>query len=170
VWESEYSVQAEVAPESVWQVWADFENAASWNEGIESIELRGPFASGTEFSMKPVGREAIVMRLADVAENVSFAEETDINGLTIRVIHRLERLGGQRTRIAYRTEISGEGADELGPHLGPGVTAAFPDAVAKLVELARRRESGDGDAAVHREHLPGHVPAGAAGEENHGSR
>jgi hypothetical protein len=170
VWESEYSVQAEVAPESVWQVWADFENAASWNEGIESIELRGPFASGTEFSMKPVGREAIVMRLADVAENVSFAEETDVNGLTIRVIHRLERLGGQRTRIAYRTEISGEGADELGPHLGPGVTAAFPDAVAKLVELARRRESGDGDAAVHREHLPGHVPAGAAGEENHGSR
>ena len=82
------------------------------------------------------------MRLADVAENVSFAEETDVNGLTIRVIHRLDRLDGQRTRIAYRTEISGEGADEIGPHLGPGVAAAFPDAVAKLVELARHRESG----------------------------
>jgi hypothetical protein len=84
-------------PESVWQVWADFQNAASWNEGIESIELRGPFASGTEFSMKPVGR-------------------------------------GPRS--------PGAGADDLGPNLGPGVTAAFPDAVAKLVELARRRESG----------------------------
>jgi Polyketide cyclase / dehydrase and lipid transport len=142
VWESEYSVQAQVAPESVWRVWADFENAASWNEGIESIELHGPFASGSEFSMKPVGREAIVMRLAEVAENVSFAEVAEANGLTIRVIHRVERLDGQRTRIAYRTEITGEGADELGPELGRGVTAAFPDAVAKLVELARRRESG----------------------------
>jgi hypothetical protein len=142
VWESEYSVQAEVAPESVWQVWADFENVASWNEGIESIEPRGPFASGTEFSMKPVGREAIVMRLAEVAENVSFAEVAEAHGLTIRVIHRVERLDGQRTRITYRTEITGEGADELGPQLGPGVTAAFPDAVAKLVELARRREAG----------------------------
>ena len=142
MWESECSVQAEVAPESVWQVWADFENAASWNEGIESIELRGPFASGTEFSMKRVGREAIAMRLAEVTENVSFAEVAETNGLTIRVIHRLERLDGQRTRVTYRTEITGAGADELGPHLGPGVTAAFPDAVAKLVELARRRESG----------------------------
>ena len=142
MWESEYSVEAQVAPESVWQVWADFENVASWNEGIESIELRGPFASGTEFSMKPVGREAIVMHLAEVTQNVSFAEVAEADGLTIRVIHRLERLDGQRTTIAYRTEITGEGADELGPRLGPGVTAAFPDAVAKLVELARHRESG----------------------------
>ena len=142
MWESEYSVQAEVAPESVWQVRSDIENAASWNEGIESIELRGPFASGTEFSMKPVGREAIVMRLDEVTENVSFAEVAEANGLIIRVNHRVERLDGRWTRIAYRTEITGEGADELGPHLGPGVTAAFPDAVAKLVELARRRESG----------------------------
>ena len=148
MWESEYSVQAEVAPESVWQVWADVENVASWNEGIESIELRGPFASGTEFSMKPVGREAIVMRLAEVAENVSFAEETDANGLTVRVIHRLERLDGQRTRIVYRTEITGKGADELGPRLGPSVTAAFPAAVARLVELARRRESGGSRSAA----------------------
>ena len=143
MWESEYSVEAEVAPESVWQVWADFENAASWNEEIESIELRGPFESGTEFSMKPAGREAIVMHLAEVAQNVSFAEVAEANGLTIRVIHRVERLDRQRTRIAYRTEITGKGADELGPRLGPGVTAAFPAAVAKLVELARRRESGD---------------------------
>jgi uncharacterized membrane protein len=55
VWESEYSVEAPVTPESVWQVWADFENVASWDKGIESIELSGPFASGTEFSMKPAG-------------------------------------------------------------------------------------------------------------------
>jgi hypothetical protein len=142
VWESEYSVEAPVAPGSVWQVWTDVQNAPSWNVGIESIELRGPFASGTEFSMKPVGRDAIVMHLAEVTENRSFVEVAVVNGLTIRVIHRVERLDGQRTKIAYRAEITGEGADELGPHVGPGVTAAFPDAVAKLVELARHRESG----------------------------
>jgi hypothetical protein len=92
--------------------------------------------------MKPVGREAIVMHLAEVAENVSFAEVVEANGLTIRVIHRLERLDGRRTRIVYRTEITGDGAGKLGPHVGPGVTDAFPDAIAKLVDVARRRESG----------------------------
>jgi hypothetical protein len=92
--------------------------------------------------MKPVGREAIVMHLAEVARNVSFAEVAEAIDLIIRVIHRLERLDGQRTKITYRTEITGAGADELGPRLGLGVTAAFPDAVAKLVELARLRESG----------------------------
>lgn len=35
-------------------------------------------------------------------------------------------------------EISGEGAEEAGPQIGPGITADWPETMAALVELAAR--------------------------------
>jgi hypothetical protein len=40
------------------------------------------------------------------------------------------------TRITYRTEITGSAADQVGPQLGPAITADFPDVLAALVHLA----------------------------------
>jgi hypothetical protein len=84
--------------------------------------------------MKRAGREAIVMHLAEVVENESFTEVAEADGLTIRIMHRAERLNGTCVKIVYRTQITGDRADELGPHVGSGVTAAFPDSIAKLAQ------------------------------------
>jgi hypothetical protein len=51
-------------------------------------------------------------------------------------MHRLERLDDDRTRITYRTEITGPAADELGPQVGPAITADFPETMAALVRAA----------------------------------
>jgi len=55
----------------------------------------------------------------------------------VRTEHRLESAGGGRTRIVYRTQITGDAADQVGPDLGPQITADFPAVVAAL---ARRAE------------------------------
>lgn len=138
MWEYEHSTTARVTPEAVWAIWSDVDSAASWNEGIESIDMLGPFASGTEFSMKPPGREPVAMRLADVVESERFVEVIEADGLVIRIVHQLEPLDDNHTRVTYRAEITGEAADQAGPLIGPGITAGFPETVAKLVELARR--------------------------------
>ena len=41
-----------------------------------------------------------------------------------------------RTRIIYRTEITGPAAGQAGPQLGPAITADFPDVLAALAKLA----------------------------------
>jgi hypothetical protein len=51
-------------------------------------------------------------------------------------MHRLKAAEGGRTRIIYRTEITGPAADQVGPHLGPAITADFPDVLAALAKLA----------------------------------
>lgn len=142
MWEHEHSVVADVTPEAVWRIWSDIDDLPAWNGGIESIELHGPFATGTEFTMKPPGREAVAMRLAAVVENELLTEEVQLEGLVIQVIHRLERLPAGRTEITYRTEITGPAADELGPHVGPGITASVPETVARLVERATASSGG----------------------------
>lgn len=38
--------------------------------------------------------------------------------------------------IVYRTEITGEAADHIGPELGPQITADFPAVLAALVKRA----------------------------------
>ncbi|WP_225833487.1 polyketide cyclase [Streptomyces sp. NK08204] len=45
---------------------------------------------------------------------------------------------GTRIRVTYRMEITGEGADEFGPKIGPAVTEDWPETMAALVEAARR--------------------------------
>ncbi|WP_164835742.1 hypothetical protein [Actinacidiphila soli] len=39
------------------------------------------------------------------------------------------------TRVTYRTEVTGLGAD-AGPEIGPGITGDWPETMAALVRLA----------------------------------
>jgi hypothetical protein len=61
-----------------------------------------------------------------------FVDEARIDGLVLRTVHRVDRVGGGRTRVVYRMEISGSGAAEI----GPAVTADWPVTMAALVKLA----------------------------------
>jgi hypothetical protein len=45
-------------------------------------------------------------------------------------------LGTGGTRITHRLEITGDGAAELGPQLGPEITADFPEAMDGLLACA----------------------------------
>jgi hypothetical protein len=67
-----------------------------------------------------------------------FTDEMNADNFTVRTTHRLEQTAAGITRITYRTEITGPAADQVGPQLGPAITADFPQVLATLVELAER--------------------------------
>ena len=138
MWTYEHSIETSATPEAIWRLWADVENWGTWNTDIEKIEIRSPFAAGAEITMTPAGQDPVQLTLADVAENERFTDEARIDGLILRTIHRLERLGNQRTRVVYRMEITGTAAEEIGPQIGPAITADWPETMAALVSLAAR--------------------------------
>jgi hypothetical protein len=43
------------------------------------------------------------------------------------------------TRVTHRLEIDGEGADEVGPELGPQISGDFTESMDALLEQARLR-------------------------------
>lgn len=131
-WQTEYSVETSAKPESIWHVLRDVRRWPEWNAGIEHIELEGPFASGTWFRMTPPGQEPVHSMLTDVRENECFVDETRVEGLLIRVIHRISETADGRRCITYIVEARGPEAATIGPM----VSADFPEVLAALATRA----------------------------------
>jgi uncharacterized protein YndB with AHSA1/START domain len=138
MWEYEYSTETTATPEALWRYWSDVAAWPEWNAGVEKIEVDGPFAVGTTVTMTPPGDEPIGLRLVEVVPGERFTDEMDAGDFVVRTEHRLEPTA-TGTRVVYRTEITGPAADQVGPELGPAITADFPDVVAALVKLAEGR-------------------------------
>jgi uncharacterized protein YndB with AHSA1/START domain len=136
MWEYEHSVETTAAREALWQHWSDMATWPQWNAGIDTIDVEGPFAVGTAFTMTPPGDEPIRMRLVEIKPGESFTDEMDAGDFVVRTQHRLEPTATGLTRIVYRTEITGEAAGHIGPELGPQITADFPEVLAALAKLA----------------------------------
>lgn len=144
MWEYEYSAETTAPAAELWRHWSDVDAWPAWNAGIEKIEVDGPFQVGTMFTMTPPGDDPVVMRLTEIVPGELFTDEADGGDFTVRTVHRLTPLGDGGTRITYRTEITGPAAGEIGPELGPAITADFPDVVAALAALAE----GSGTSAA----------------------
>lgn len=80
MWTYQTEIDVEAEPQTLWALFADVAGWPRWNAGIETIDLRGPFANGSEFAMKPPGMDAFVTTLADVREGQSFTDVTVIDG------------------------------------------------------------------------------------------
>lgn len=136
MWEHQHQAETSAAPDTVWRHWSDVEQWPRWNEGIEKITVDGPFQVGTTLTMTPPGEDPVQLRLVEIVPGTLFSDEMDAGDFAVRTEHRLEPAGGGRTRIIYRTQITGPAADQVGPELGPAITADFPQVLAALVKLA----------------------------------
>jgi hypothetical protein len=137
MWEYEHQVETSASPAALWRLWADVPGWASWNAGVASAGIDGPFAPGTAFTMVPPEGEPIRMTLTEVVPGERFTDVMDAGDFVVTTVHRLEPAGGDSTRVVYRTEITGPAAGTVGPELGPQITADFPDVLAALVRAVQ---------------------------------
>jgi hypothetical protein len=138
MWQYESTLETSAAPEAIWQLWADVAGWGTWNAEIEKIEIDGPFAAGSRITMTPPGDDPIELLIAEAVPNQLFIDEARFGGLVLRTIHRAQRIDQDLVKVVYRMEITGAGADEVGPQIGPGITADWPETMASLVALAQR--------------------------------
>jgi hypothetical protein len=84
------------------------------------------------------GQEPLGMRLVAVDAGRGFEDETPVPdaGVVVHVRHCLEPLPHGGTRITHVVSIYGPAADAVGPHLGPAITADFPQTMASLAAHA----------------------------------
>ena len=136
MWTYENSIETTATPQAVWRLWSDVETWGAWNGEIEKIEINGPFAAGTQILMTPPGDDPIPLVIAEAVENERFVDEARFGDLLLRTTHRIDPIGQGRIRVVYRMEITGNGADEAGPQIGPGITADWPETMAALVRMA----------------------------------
>ncbi|WP_029920564.1 SRPBCC family protein [Nevskia soli] len=136
MWTHEDSIETSAAPSRVWKLFSDVARWKDWNAGIEAIEIHGPFAAGTTFTMKPPGQDAFTSTLVEVRENEGFVDEAVVEDVRVLVNHGLLRLASGGARITYGTRITAPGAETFGPM----VTSDFPEVLAALKAVAERAE------------------------------
>ena len=134
MWSCEHSVQADVAPQAIWQAWSEVERWPEWNRDIARIELSGRFADGSTIAMTTHDQDIVELRIAQLEEGELFTDEAEVAGTKVRTLHRIEQLDDGRVQIVYRLEASGPAAAEI----GPAISADFDETLAALVEHVGR--------------------------------
>lgn len=131
------SVETAASADQVWKVWSDTSTWGEWNPNVTTMEMHGPFQSGTSAVMNTPAGQHHQMQLLDVVPGRSFALETRvIPGTLFRFNCRIDGSGG-KTRISQHVEVKGP-LGFLGFMFGPGVSKEFPTL---LQNLAKKAES-----------------------------
>ena len=135
MWTTEHSIETDLSPSALYDVMSDVTSWPRWNAGVERMELNGPFTAGTTGVMHMPGQDRLDLTLAWVEPGMGFEDVTPIpqTGVVVTVRHTLDALASGRTRITYACRIDGAGSDEMGPVIGPEITADFPEVMASLV-------------------------------------
>jgi hypothetical protein len=136
MWTYEHSIETDASPASIWPLYRDVPTWPRWDQGLEWVTLSGPFAAGSTGNLKVPGQDPLPFTLLQVRLLEGFSDETYIPGLAIRFDHCLEPTATGKTRITHRVIITGAAAEELGPQLGPQITADVPEAMESLARLA----------------------------------
>jgi polyketide cyclase/dehydrase/lipid transport protein len=137
MWTHDYSQTTDLAAEPLWQLLAEVDGWAKWNGGIESLVLDGPVAVGTTFRMTPPGEDTVTSTIVDLQAGRLITDLTELDGVAVRVEHRLDAQQDGGTVVTYRVEVSGAIPDEVAQQIGTAVSADFPDVIANLIATAQ---------------------------------
>ena len=132
MWSTEYQREISTTPDVIWRLFSDVPGWKAWNAGIESIELHGPFKTGTTFTMQPPGQDAFDSTLIDVRPNELFVDETKLGDIRVVVEHRIEPIATNQVQVHYRITVEGPEAAEI----GAAISADFPDVLNALAQRA----------------------------------
>jgi hypothetical protein len=131
------SVETSASPDRIWKVWSDTSTWGEWNPNVSSMQMNGPFQSGTTGIMNRKTGGSHEVKLVDVTPPRSFALETSvIPGTYFRFNCRIDTSGG-KTKVGQWVEVKGP-LGFLGFMFGPGVAREFD---VLLQNLAKRAES-----------------------------
>jgi len=142
VWAFEHSIGCAVTRKFAWRFWTAVEN---WklDSDIESVELHGPFAAGSEGVTHTRSAGPIAWRLVHVVVEAEAVLEVPGTGCVGRFLWTFADLGDS-TRITQRASIGGEGAQAIADAIAPGLESGIPAGMRRLCESMARAAAGAG--------------------------
>ena len=81
MWERTYSqFYANVSVDAIWCHWIDVNNWSKWHSDLDYCKLKGKFAVGNYFMLKPTGSPAVKIKIIEVNDKHSFTDCTTFLG------------------------------------------------------------------------------------------
>ncbi len=136
MWQTEHSKETVAAPAAIWQLFTQVDQWRSWNPGIAHAELNGPFRDGASGRVKRPGGHEGTFAIVEVDEGRSFVYEEKAPGGRLRILHSIERLSSDRSRVAMRATTDGPLSRVLGLITHKIIEGYVPTAVQQLAAKA----------------------------------
>lgn len=76
--------------ERIWNLWTDVNNWPRWHGDLDYCQLKGAFAVGNHFMLKPKGVKAVKVTLTEIVEGHAFTDCTRFFGAKMYDTHKLE--------------------------------------------------------------------------------
>ncbi|HEY5221443.1 MAG TPA: polyketide cyclase [Microbacteriaceae bacterium] len=138
MWTTSHEATTPAGPDAVWAALQALHSGIALGPNSDLFELHGPFQAGTRLTVTPQGQEPMESVITELEPGVVYADQTVFGELTLAFRHRLSPTPTGGTTVTHVLEITGGGADELGPELGPQISADFPVAMSELLAAAER--------------------------------
>lgn len=137
MWTHEHTAETDVPVDRLWRTFVAIHSGRLVLPGGDVFRPDGELAVGTRIAVTPAGQDTMTSVVTELEPGATYADETRFEDLVLTFRHSFEQLA-DGTRITHRLTISGPGADEAGPELGPQISADFPEQLDALVDAARR--------------------------------
>ncbi|ALE06439.1 polyketide cyclase [Arthrobacter sp. ERGS1:01] len=139
MWTTNYAAETTANPTAVWDALRDLHSGIALGPDSDKFELHGPFAVGTHLTVTPQGQEPMQSVIVELEPGVVYADQTTFGDLLLTFRHELVSTAAGGTAVTQTLEITGAGSDDVGPEIGPQISADFPSTMAELFASA---ESG----------------------------
>ncbi|MAZ78055.1 MAG: polyketide cyclase [Legionellaceae bacterium] len=137
MWNKTHSkIYKNVSKEAVWKIWKDINNYANWHDDLDYCQLKGEFAKGNYFLLKPKGGPKVKVWLLDIKENESFLDCTRFFGAKMYDLHSLEDTS-EGLKISNTITVKGPLAFLWTKLVAKDVAAHAPQEMDAVVDLAR---------------------------------
>ena len=130
----EHSVETEVVPEQIWELWRDVENWKSWDDQIEYSRVDGPFQAGSFGETKFISTPPMKTLLTDVVENELVVQEAYLPLARVVSFQSMQR-EREITRVTFRVEVRGFLAPLYALKIGKFVREKVPVEVEQMLAL-----------------------------------
>jgi hypothetical protein len=139
-WTFEHSIDCGVTAGFAWTFWTNVSNWAL-DADVESIEIDGPFAAGTQGFTNSKSSGRVEWRIVEVQTGRAVIE-FPLSGAVGRFVWTFEDTG-ERARVTQRCTLAGEQAETYAKAVGPSLEAGIPAGMRKLCETMENAARAD---------------------------
>jgi uncharacterized protein YndB with AHSA1/START domain len=133
----ERSVEVAAPPEVVWRVWSDTTRWPEWNPDVVEMKVDGPFATGSQATMRTRAGRTHRMQLLDVAPLQHFVLATKVApGMRLHFLCAVEPLSPGTSRISQGVEMHGPMGALAARRTAPKIAASFEPILRGLAQKA----------------------------------
>ncbi|MDB5255473.1 MAG: polyketide cyclase, partial [Chitinophagaceae bacterium] len=126
-----------VTKEQLWKLFANVDNWATWDEGVDFAELQGKFEKGNFFTFKPKGGPKLKIELIEATENKSFTDFTKFPLAKMYGKHTFEETP-EGLKITTTMSVEGILSFLWIKLVAQGIVDALPADMEKQIETAAR--------------------------------